>query len=238
MKLLVSVVNPSEARRALKGGADIIDVKNPREGALGASYPRIIKEVKNLVHREAELSATIGDLPNLPGTSSLAALGAAALGVDYVKAGLYGVSTLRDSLKLAREICRAVREVSSKTKVILAGYADYLKIRSVEPMKVVEVAGKVGADGVLVDVKSKGLSNVFDYLGVEYLGRLAEKASSLGLLKALAGGLTLEHLDLAFHLGFDVVGVRRAACRVRSWTEGRVDEDMVRKLAEKVKRLK
>ena len=35
VKLLVSVVSADEARRALVGGADIIDVKDPREGALG-----------------------------------------------------------------------------------------------------------------------------------------------------------------------------------------------------------
>ena len=36
MKLLVSVVSAEEARLALAGGADIIDVKDPSEGALGA----------------------------------------------------------------------------------------------------------------------------------------------------------------------------------------------------------
>ena len=41
MKLLVSVVSADEARRALAGGADIIDVKDPREGPLGAPSPRI-----------------------------------------------------------------------------------------------------------------------------------------------------------------------------------------------------
>ena len=39
MKLLVSVVSGVEARRALAGGADIIDVKDPHEGALGAPSP-------------------------------------------------------------------------------------------------------------------------------------------------------------------------------------------------------
>ena len=39
MRLLVSVVSAEEARRALAGGADIIDVKDPNEGALGAPSP-------------------------------------------------------------------------------------------------------------------------------------------------------------------------------------------------------
>ena len=45
MRLLVSVVSAEEARRALAGGADIIDVKDPGEGALGAPAPRVLSEV-------------------------------------------------------------------------------------------------------------------------------------------------------------------------------------------------
>ena len=45
MRLLVSVVSAREARRALAGGADIIDVKDPSQGPLGAPSPRVLSEV-------------------------------------------------------------------------------------------------------------------------------------------------------------------------------------------------
>src|SRR5437762_2651020 len=35
MHLLISVAGPAEARAALRGGADVIDAKDPRRGALG-----------------------------------------------------------------------------------------------------------------------------------------------------------------------------------------------------------
>ncbi|MCS7112369.1 MAG: (5-formylfuran-3-yl)methyl phosphate synthase [Nitrososphaerota archaeon] len=237
MKLLVSVVDRREARIASKLGVDIVDVKNPREGALGASPPRVIRDIKMMIPRGIEVSATIGDLPNLPGMASLAARGAATLGVDYVKAGLYGVSRVRDGLKLAREVCMAVKEVSPDVKVVLVGYADYYRIGSIEPMKIVELAVKVGADGVMIDVKSKGESNVFDHLDLGYLSMLVDKASSNGLIKALAGGLTLDDIDTAYRLGFDVVGVRRAACNVRNWVRSRLDEGRLSTLIEKVRYL-
>ncbi|MEJ2306473.1 MAG: (5-formylfuran-3-yl)methyl phosphate synthase, partial [candidate division WOR-3 bacterium] len=47
MKLLVSVVNKTEALDSIKGGADIVDVKNPTEGSLGANFPRVIRQVKD-----------------------------------------------------------------------------------------------------------------------------------------------------------------------------------------------
>jgi uncharacterized protein (UPF0264 family) len=77
LKLLVSVVNKAEALDSLRGGAHILDVKNPKEGSLGANFPRVIKQVREVTPKTLEVSATIGDLPNLPGTASLAALGAA-----------------------------------------------------------------------------------------------------------------------------------------------------------------
>jgi len=35
--LLISPINTEEALEAIEGGADIVDVKNPKEGSLGAS---------------------------------------------------------------------------------------------------------------------------------------------------------------------------------------------------------
>ena len=77
MRLLVSVVSADEARRALAGGADIIDVKDPREGALGAPSPRVLSEVVAAVGGAAPVSVALGDLPALPHTAALAARGAA-----------------------------------------------------------------------------------------------------------------------------------------------------------------
>src|SRR6516225_7472683 len=90
MRLLVSVVSAQEARRALAGGADIIDVKDPTEGALGAPSPRVLSEVVRVVGGAAPVSVALGDLPNLPHTAALAARGAAFSGADYVKVGLRG----------------------------------------------------------------------------------------------------------------------------------------------------
>ena len=90
MKLLISPMNEKEAVQAIAGGADIIDVKNPHEGPLGANYPWVIKKIREITPPDIEVSCTLGEVPNLPGSVSLAALGAASLGVDYIKVGLLG----------------------------------------------------------------------------------------------------------------------------------------------------
>src|SRR5512136_2742019 len=90
MQLLISVVNAAEVPDALLGGADIVDIKNPAEGSLGAPVPATIRAVRTCVPRPQRISVAIGDMPNLPGTAALAALGAAACGADDVKVGLWG----------------------------------------------------------------------------------------------------------------------------------------------------
>ena len=81
MKLMVSVLSAEEAHEAIEGGAEILDIKNPAEGSLGAQPPQVIREVKKFGAGRVEISAAIGDMPNLPGTAALAALGAASCGV-------------------------------------------------------------------------------------------------------------------------------------------------------------
>ncbi|MFX0202913.1 MAG: (5-formylfuran-3-yl)methyl phosphate synthase, partial [Candidatus Hodarchaeota archaeon] len=92
MKCLVSARDFDEVHQIIQGRADIIDLKNPDEGSLGAGDPLLIFETCQLVKGtpNIEVSAAIGDVPHLPGTISLAAIGTAMLGVDYVKVGLYG----------------------------------------------------------------------------------------------------------------------------------------------------
>ena len=82
MKLLVSVVSADEARRALAGGADIIDVKDPREGRARCAAPRVLSGVVAAVGGAAPVSVALGDLPALPHTAALAARGAVVCGAS------------------------------------------------------------------------------------------------------------------------------------------------------------
>lgn len=227
MKLLVSVVDKMEALEAIKGGARIIDVKNPREGSLGANFPRIIKQISGIIPNNLELSATIGDLPNLPGTASLAALGAAVSGAHYIKAGVYGVRTVTEATRLMREVCRAVKDYNSALRVIAAGYADFLKIGSLDPRLLPEIAAKVEADGVMVDVKMKNQGKLFELLNDEELEGFSNKAHQYGLTVGLAGSLDKVDVGRIHRLGADIVGIRRAACNKKDWLRGKVQAKAV-----------
>src|SRR5438094_1907571 len=61
MRLLVSVADPSEARAALEGGADVIDAKQPRRGALGPVRPDVLAAIRQVVGAARPVSAALGD---------------------------------------------------------------------------------------------------------------------------------------------------------------------------------
>lgn len=223
VKLMVSVVDRNEALEAVRGGADIIDVKNPAEGALGAQKPWIARQIRESLPKGLELSITLGDLPYLPGTASLAAVGAALLGANYVKVGLLGARRLEEAVEMLEAVREAIKTSGFKVKTVACGYADHTDYGCMSPKLLPEAAYRAEADGILVDVKGKRENKaLFNCLGKESLRRMLVEAKDFGLFTALAGGLRVETLLECVKLGVDVVGIRRGVM-----VRGKVDRRLV-----------
>jgi hypothetical protein len=212
MRLLVSVADAREARVAVEGGVDIVDVKNPAEGALGAPAPGVIERVREVVPPDRPVSAAIGDLPNLPGTAALAALGAARSGAAYVKVGLWGPSTTDEAVAVLRAARGAV---NGGAAVIAAAYADAERVPAgpLPPGAVVEAARRAGVGGCLLDTAVKDGRGLFEWLASEALEALVAEGHAAGLEMALAGALRADELSAVRATGADIAGVRAAACR-------------------------
>jgi uncharacterized protein (UPF0264 family) len=230
LKLLISPINEAEATEAIAGGADIIDVKNPLEGALGANYPWVIKNIKQLIPRGTELSCALGDAPNLPGSVSLAAYGAASLGVDYIKVGLYGTKTQKDAIYLLQQVNRAAKTVNPTIKIVAAGYADAQQIGTLNPNLIPEIAHQAGADIAMLDTATKNGKNLFTYQTKEQLQTFIQTSHNLGLKAALAGSLRKEDLATIYQLGADIMGLRGAACTNNDRNSGHITRERVTEL--------
>jgi uncharacterized protein (UPF0264 family) len=211
MKLLVSVVDEAEARLAVAGRVDVVDVKNPAEGSLGAPVPAVVARVRAVLPAELPLSVAIGDLPALPGTAALAALGAARSGAAYVKVGLWGASTVEEAVA----VLRAARDaVDGEAAVVAVTYADAARVPS-RPLPVrdlVTAAREAGLRGCLVDTSVKDGRGLLRWLDGDALAGLVAEAHDAGLEIALAGELRAEDLPAIRATGADVAGVRSAAC--------------------------
>jgi uncharacterized protein (UPF0264 family)/GNAT superfamily N-acetyltransferase len=210
MRLLVSVTSAEEAQLAVAGGVDVVDVKNPAEGSLGAPVPAVIEAVRAVVPPGQPLSVAIGDMPHLPGTAALAAAGAAGCGADYVKVGLWGSATEEEAMAVLSAVRAAVGDGAA---VIAAAYADAERAPGLPPQSLVTAARRAGVAGCLLDTAVKDGRGLFEWAAPDALAALVAEAHAAGLQMSLAGALRAEDLPLVRAIGADIAGVRSAACR-------------------------
>ena len=207
MQLLVSPSSVDEAKDSI--AADIIDVKKPSEGSLGANFPWIIREIKALSTKP--VSAAIGDFDYKPGGAALAAYGAACAGADYIKIGL-----AFDGHKKARDVIEAVvKAVKSEFPhkyVVIAAYSDYQRMHSISPFEMAPLAADCGADFAMVDTGIKDRQSTFAFMDEKILRSFTEKNHDLGLGTALAGALKFEDMDALKRINPDIIGVRGMVC--------------------------
>ena len=207
MQLLVSPSSIDEARHS--GAADIIDVKKPSEGSLGANFPWVIREIK--AFSKKPVSAAIGDFDYKPGGAALAAYGAACAGADFVKIGLAfdGQEKARDVI---RAVVKAVKDEFPKKYVVIAAYSDFERMHSISPFDMAPIASECGADFAMVDTGIKDRQSTFAFMNEETLRSFSAKNKKLGLGTALAGALKFEDIAALKRINPDIIGVRGMVC--------------------------
>lgn len=208
--MLASVMNVAEAELAIGGGAEVIDIKDARAGALGAASLKesalIIKAVRAL-KADLLISATVGDLPMEPRALSAACAERAALGVDYVKLGLMPGE--------ARAACIAALSsiaLTQGTRLVAVLFAD-IEAPSDALLKALSSAGFAG---VVIDTfdKARGslLAHAANWPHRETLHSAVKAARELGLFTGLAGGLSLNDIEALHQTGAAILGFRSALC--------------------------
>ncbi|MFX0026688.1 MAG: (5-formylfuran-3-yl)methyl phosphate synthase [Candidatus Hermodarchaeota archaeon] len=233
IKLLVSPRNLKEAAVAIKSNVDYIDCKNPDEGSLGANFPWVIKEMKKLIPPNSSqlLSATIGDFPYLPGSASLAALGAAVSGADIIKVGLKGPTNLDEGINLMRKVVKAVKHYNNNIKIVTAGYADKKRIdSSPDFLDLPKIAADSGSEIVMLDTYIKDDKGLFDFLSVKQLLRFKNLAKDLNLEVALAGNLRKDSISKINEISPDIIGVRSVVCEGFDRRKGTIQNYLIEEL--------
>lgn len=200
-QFLASVRNRAEAEAVLAAGADIVDLKDPDKGALGAVAPDTIRDCLAGIGGRKPVSATVGDLPMEPQMVADAVAATAELGVDTVK---LGVPPGGDP-----EPCfAALRALGLRTGLILVFFAD--EMPGFDP---IEAALACGADGAMLDTAGKGRGVLLDHMPLDAVGRFIARAHDAGLQAGVAGSLRAAHVRPLVALGPDVIGFRGALCR-------------------------
>lgn len=197
---LASVRDEAEAAIALFAGADIIDLKEPRRGALGALDRDTTRSIVSLIGGRVPVSATIGDVPMHPETIGAAVLEKAACGVDYVKFGVFPDGDARRCLDALHPLARCV-------PLIVVLFAD-----SPPDFDAVAAAANMGAAGIMLDTADKGSGSLLAHLDPRELANFVTQAKSYGLTVGLAGSLRAADVPNLLPLAPDLLGFRGALC--------------------------
>ncbi|HKM42266.1 MAG TPA: (5-formylfuran-3-yl)methyl phosphate synthase [Methanocorpusculum sp.] len=208
MKLLVSPSSIEEAKLCLE--ADIIDVKRPAEGSLGANFPWVIRDIKGMAN-STPVSAAIGDYRPTPGNASLAAYGAACAGADFVKIGLM-FSDKKAAKEVIEAVVRAVKEPFPEKRVVIAAYSDFERLASISPFDMTTIAAECGADFSMIDTGRKDGKNTFEFMSKDVLQKFTDLNHSLGIGTALAGSLRFEDIPVLKDIDPEIIGVRGMVC--------------------------
>ena len=185
--LLVSVRSAFEARLAYQGGADIIDIKEPHLGSLGAATSKVWCEVYDTLNQRVPVSVALGEVwedhvarPTRP--------------FAFAKIGLAGC---QQRLGWQREWMLRMQELDPARDRVAVAYADWRLANSPPPDDVLGFAVEAGCAALLVDTYQKSAGDLFSSLGYGTLQDLLLQARRQRLMTVLAGSLRGNAYDAA-----------------------------------------
>jgi uncharacterized protein (UPF0264 family) len=227
-QLLVSVRNVEEAAAAIRGGCDILDIKEPNRGSLGMATADVIREIAQFANQQTRslvITAALGEIhdywatqqPNLPNELSLVKLGCAHL------------ASCLDWPQRWQQIHRTISaDLSPTTGWVAVAYADWQLAEAPHPDQIVTEALLAGSRGVLLDTYAKSGRRLLDWITTNELQHIARRLHAAGLFLALAGSLRQSDLPHLRSVPADIIAIRGAACAGGQRTDA-IQESAVRK---------
>lgn len=212
-KLLVSVRSLEDAKFAVEGGADLLDVKEPTQGSLGMADIGIVREISERIRRDETpipLSVALGELvdwmevdspPLIPAEVSFAKLGLSRL--SSTKAWSIAWHSIRQRFDEKRD---------HKLKWVAVAYADNDLAQAPRIDEVLSAAIETDCAGMLIDTFCKSGGSLLNYVTAAGLIELAGQCHAAGMFLALAGSLNIRQLELLADVPVDVIAIRSAAC--------------------------
>jgi (5-formylfuran-3-yl)methyl phosphate synthase len=213
--MLASVTNPAEAEAVWLGGADIIDLKDPAKGALGALDADVAAGIVRSVGKRKPVSAAVGSLLGAPGAVVGAVAAIAATGVDYVKVGC-------SPGKAGADCVRALRTHACNTKLVGVLFADC------EPdLDMLALMANNGFTSAMLDTAKKEAGRLLDHMDVAALDRFIGRCRENGLTSGLAGSLEAPDVPRLLPLQPNYLGFRSSLCQGRV-REAAIDAESVK----------
>ena len=215
-RLLVSVRNVEEAEAAIRGGCDILDVKEPHRGSLGMAAPDVLQRISDFARSQAPqvlLTAALGEVYEYRPSDARKELPATLPALDFVKLGtarLRSASVWQKTVQATR--AAITRTLSPATEWVAVAYADWKPAEAPCPDDVISEALDAGCRGVLFDTYGKTGHGLLDWMSIADMQSAARRLHARGLFLALAGSLKFDDLAKLQPVAADIIAIRGAAC--------------------------
>jgi len=200
--MLASVRNLEEAKMVFEGGADIIDLKEPNDGALGSVPLHEIHHVVDDLWEKCVISATIGDLPADYTKINEKVSQTAETGVDYVKVGMFSERHIETCLP------NLIHCSNKGISIIAVFFADM----EFDVDFAIRIASDARLKGVMLDTARKGSGGLLTHQNLMQLEYFVNRAKQHELLTGLAGSLAKEDVPQVLKAAPDYIGFRTALC--------------------------
>lgn len=200
-KMLASVSCLDEALLVENLKVDIIDLKQPAHGALGALSVSEVKHIVATLEKDTTVSATVGDLPMQADILFDAVQAMAETGVDYVKIGFFPGGDWQACID-------RLSEIGKHHPLIAVLFAD------TQPnVAFIKNLSQAGFRGVMLDTMDKSAGSLRQLLTDQQLKQFIDIARGYAMLTGLAGSLRIEDIAPLVALQADYLGFRGALCR-------------------------
>ena len=206
--MLASAKSLEEVQLLLTTSVDIIDLKQPELGALGALSIETVKKIVNAVNKNKPVSATIGDMPMEPEQVFNAALAMANTGVDYIKIGFFPNGSWQETAEKLTEL------MLKGYKLIAVLFAD-----TQPDFETINLFKRAGFAGVMLDTMDKSAGSLSQVMSFSKIKEFAEITKEHQLLCGLAGSLKKEDVSVLKPLDVDYLGFRGALCAGHNRTD-------------------
>jgi len=200
--MLASVNSLDEALQALSANVDIIDLKQPALGALGALTTDEVKNIVIGIDRRRPVSATVGDLQTSPEIIYQAVKAMAETGVDYIKIGFFPGADWQGSIESLSVL--AQQDIA----LIAVLFAD-----TRPDFSVITLLKKAGFKGIMLDTLNKTSGSLTQVMAKTDIERFVKQVKEQQLICGLAGSLRLEDVVELMPYRPDYLGFRGALCQ-------------------------
>tara|TARA_X000000368_G_scaffold166697_1_gene131515 strand:+ start:701 stop:1393 length:693 start_codon:yes stop_codon:yes gene_type:complete len=222
-KVLGSIKDLSEAKLLLKTDIDIIDLKDPSNGALGRLSNDDINNIVEYVANKKLTSSTIGDLPNNIEIIKKNVDEISSTNVNFIKIGVY-----------KKEYIKTLCDIKSCKKLIAVFFADIFLPSS----KDINKLKNSSFSGVMIDTSNKKSGNLLDHVSYSDINDFLKIAKNFNLLTGVAGSINETHVNELIKLNPDYMGFRGALCEISSLRNSNISTKNVNHILDIIKKQK